>query len=305
MIELGVNIDHVATIRQARRTYEPDPVWAAVEAHLGPAPAAYAWLALGAEGRGEQALLTDQDHALVLGAQATDDEPYFSALAARVVDWLGVAGLQPCAGGFMATTWRFGVDEWQRRIRGWQHDPSPRTLIAAMNVFDCRVVTGSLGMHDLQEAIWTLGRDPLFLSRFARASMGFEPPIGMFRQIREDEHGIDLKKGAIVPIVNLARLYALEVQSPARSTVERLDAAEQAGALSASAASMLREAFRFVCGLRLRAQLAARRRGDVLSNHVRLSEAPWIDVQHLKHVFSEIRDLQAATALRHGTERLA
>jgi pyridoxine 5-phosphate synthase len=35
MIELGVNIDHVATVRQARRTWEPDPVWAAVEAHLG------------------------------------------------------------------------------------------------------------------------------------------------------------------------------------------------------------------------------------------------------------------------------
>jgi len=35
MIELGVNIDHVATVRQARRTYEPDPLWAAAEAHLG------------------------------------------------------------------------------------------------------------------------------------------------------------------------------------------------------------------------------------------------------------------------------
>lgn len=35
MVELGVNIDHVATVRQARRTYEPDPVWAAVEAQLG------------------------------------------------------------------------------------------------------------------------------------------------------------------------------------------------------------------------------------------------------------------------------
>jgi len=35
MIELGVNIDHVATLRQARRTWEPDPVWGAVEAHLG------------------------------------------------------------------------------------------------------------------------------------------------------------------------------------------------------------------------------------------------------------------------------
>lgn len=35
MIELGVNIDHVATVRQARQTYEPDPVWAAAEAELG------------------------------------------------------------------------------------------------------------------------------------------------------------------------------------------------------------------------------------------------------------------------------
>ncbi|MFN7841833.1 MAG: pyridoxine 5'-phosphate synthase [Pirellula sp.] len=35
MIELGVNIDHVATIRQARRTYEPDPVMAAGLAELG------------------------------------------------------------------------------------------------------------------------------------------------------------------------------------------------------------------------------------------------------------------------------
>jgi len=35
MIQLCVNIDHVATVRQARRTWEPDPVWAAVEAHLG------------------------------------------------------------------------------------------------------------------------------------------------------------------------------------------------------------------------------------------------------------------------------
>ena len=35
MIELGVNIDHVATVRQARKTYEPDPVWAAAAAELG------------------------------------------------------------------------------------------------------------------------------------------------------------------------------------------------------------------------------------------------------------------------------
>ena len=35
MALLGVNIDHVATVRQARRTNEPDPVWAAALAELG------------------------------------------------------------------------------------------------------------------------------------------------------------------------------------------------------------------------------------------------------------------------------
>lgn len=35
MPALGVNIDHVATVRQARLTYEPDPVWAGVLAELG------------------------------------------------------------------------------------------------------------------------------------------------------------------------------------------------------------------------------------------------------------------------------
>src|SRR5207248_3994293 len=35
MIRLGVNIDHVATVRQARRAQEPDPVAAAVLALLG------------------------------------------------------------------------------------------------------------------------------------------------------------------------------------------------------------------------------------------------------------------------------
>ncbi|MBL4884059.1 MAG: pyridoxine 5'-phosphate synthase [Planctomycetaceae bacterium] len=35
MPKLGVNIDHIATVRQARRTVEPDPVWAAALAELG------------------------------------------------------------------------------------------------------------------------------------------------------------------------------------------------------------------------------------------------------------------------------
>jgi pyridoxine 5-phosphate synthase len=35
MPRLGVNIDHVATVREARKTNEPDPVWASTLAELG------------------------------------------------------------------------------------------------------------------------------------------------------------------------------------------------------------------------------------------------------------------------------
>jgi pyridoxine 5-phosphate synthase len=35
MLRLGVNIDHVATVRQARRVPDPDPVQAALLAELG------------------------------------------------------------------------------------------------------------------------------------------------------------------------------------------------------------------------------------------------------------------------------
>jgi pyridoxine 5-phosphate synthase len=34
MIKLGVNVDHVATVREARKTVEPDPVWAAAICEL-------------------------------------------------------------------------------------------------------------------------------------------------------------------------------------------------------------------------------------------------------------------------------
>ncbi|TWU67364.1 pyridoxine 5'-phosphate synthase [Crateriforma conspicua] len=39
MIHLGINVDHIATVRQARRTYEPDPVIAAALAEQGGADA--------------------------------------------------------------------------------------------------------------------------------------------------------------------------------------------------------------------------------------------------------------------------
>ena len=86
MARLGVNIDHVATVRQARQTYEPDPVWAAVEAQLG-----------GADGitfhlREDRRHINDRD-ALLLKATVTCKLNMEMSIDRRIVDI--AVGLMP------------------------------------------------------------------------------------------------------------------------------------------------------------------------------------------------------------------
>ncbi len=79
MARLGVNIDHVATVRQARQTNEPDPVWAAAEAQLG-----------GADGitfhlREDRRHINDRD-ALLLKATVTCKLNMEMSVDRRIVD---------------------------------------------------------------------------------------------------------------------------------------------------------------------------------------------------------------------------
>jgi CBS domain-containing protein len=135
--------------------------------------------------------------------------------------------------------------------------------------------------------------------------LGFQPPLSFFHRIREDEDGVDLKKGGIAPIVGLARLYALEAGAVARPTLDRLEAAGQWGTLSRDGAELLAEAFRFILSLRLREQLRAYRAGEQPGNRVRLEQLSALERRHLKESFLAIREIQALTAMYFHTDRLA
>jgi CBS domain-containing protein len=275
------------------------------EAELGPPPVPYAWIVFGSEGRMEQTLLTDQDNAIVHGDGEPGAAAYFQALAEHVVRGLVAASFPPCPGGFMATNWRRPLAEWLQLFRGWIATPEPRALVEALNFFDFRAVHGTLALDPLEETIRQAGREQLFLAHFARASIGLRPPLGAFRQLRAEDGGVDLKKGGLAPIVSLARLHAIEAGSPARSTLDRLDAAAAGGTLSRPSAEILGEGFRFLLGLRLREQLRAIRAGEAPSNVVRLEHLSTVERQHLKGVFVAIRELQQATGMRYAVQRLA
>jgi CBS domain-containing protein len=275
------------------------------EEELGPPPAPYAWIVLGSEGRMEQALLTDQDNALVFGDGGDDRAAaYFEALAERVVGGLLAAGFPPCPGGYMATRWHRPLPAWVELFRGYVERADPESRLAAVTFFDFRAVAEGLGLAPLDEELRRAGREAGFLTLLARDALVFTPPLGLLHQVREEEGGVDLKKGGIAPIVGLARLYALAAGSLARPTLERLAAAGRAGTLSAEGAGTLAEAFRFFLRLRLAAQLRALRAGEAPGNRVRLGDLTPLERVHLKEVFLALREIQEATALRFATQRL-
>jgi pyridoxine 5-phosphate synthase len=167
MIELGVNIDHVATIRQARRTYEPDPVWAAVEAHLGGADGITIHL------REDRRHIQDDDlrrlHELVhvklnLEMAPTDEMVAIACEVKPNLVMLVPEGRQEVTteGGLDITRERARIKEMVHRLRSAglivsafiDPDQSQIEAAAACGFSVCEVHTGAYAA-----AFWSTGRD--------------------------------------------------------------------------------------------------------------------------------------------------
>lgn len=281
------------------------------EDEMGEPPRPYAWIVFGSEGRREQALLTDQDNALVYGDAAdgrggSDEEVavWFAELGRRVTRGLVELGIPPCPGGFMADRWHLSLGEWQQTFRRWLEVPDPEALIEAANFFDFRAVHGSLSLSTLQEIVAEAPRHRSFLAHMAKNALTFRPPLGFFRRIRSEAEGIDLKRGGIIPVVSLGRLFALEGGSAERGTLERLRSAAEAGSLSREGEENLAESFRYLLRLRLEHQLTSKRAGRRPDNRLQIETLSHLERRHLKDAFLVIQEMQQAVAQRYGTAQL-
>ena len=266
------------------------------EEELGPPPMPYAWIVFGSEGRSEQALLTDQDNALVYAEPSNAARDYFASLAAFVVDRLVAAGFPPCPGGYMATNWCMPLGEWQDLFAGWIARPEPQALMEAGIFFDFRRVHGDLSLEPLERQLADAHANGIFLAYMAQAANTFAPPLGFFNRIRSEDGFVDLKKGGIAPVVGLARALALAAGSRERSTLERLQAAVQGNKLSGEGADNLGGAFQFFLHLRLRRQLAAVQAGETPDNRILLKDLTAREQRLLKDAFVMVRELQDAIA---------
>ena len=145
---------------------------------------------------------------------------------------------------------------------------------------------------------------PIFLAHLAAHAASDHPPLGFFRELVVDRSGdhrdtLDVKRGGINIIVEIARLHGLACGSEATSTIARLEDGAAAGRLSLALAADLRDAWEFLGHLRLRHQTEQVRTGRPADNRLDPSGLSSFEKRHLKAAFGVIRSAQGALAQRY------
>jgi CBS domain-containing protein len=283
------------------------------EARLGPPPMPYAWVAGGSQARREQTAHSDQDNALILArAPSHAEDAWFSALAQAVNDGLDACGLIYCPGDVMARnpTWRQPVDVWRRYFNDWIDRPDPMALMLSSVFFDLRVVHGERALlEDLQQVILPKTKaNTIFLAHMAGNALNHRPPLGFFRNLvlisgGDHDKTFDIKHRGLVPVVDLARVYALAEGLPEVNTLDRLHAAAGSASISADASHSLADAYEFVATLRVRHQAAQLRAATRPDNFLSPQQMSTLERAHLKEAFNLIGSLQRALQSRFPLSR--
>jgi CBS domain-containing protein len=291
-----------------------------------PIGAEFAWLALGSQARREALPSSDVDSAIVW-FDRPDDAPSVPghgsgdgeaairsrlvSLAHDVIGGLRACGLHTDENGVNADAEPFvrSVSSWQRVARSWIADPTQeKALILSSVLLDSRPVFGLHTGTPVSDTFRLATQYPTLLRMLARFALSHRVSARMFRGLVVEASGehrgrVDLKRGGIVPIVDLARWGAVSAGVTSASTLERLRAAGEAGTLSTEDAHTLSDAFELINNLRLEHQVAQMRAGRRPDDHVDPHELSALMRAQLRQALRAVAGIQrrVASELRAGT----
>ena len=284
------------------------------EEKFGPSPVPYCWVVLGSEGRREQTFKTDQDNALVYADPADEERTkaseYFEKLSVFAQEALERCGYPACTGGWMASNprWRMPLSAWQAMFREWIGEAAYHSVEDALILLDMRPVSGDFSLYERLAADVTeqLKSASFFKSILACISVGRKPPLGFFRSFVLDRSGehkeeLDIKSTGTGPIVEAARLFAVDAGISHTNTVDRLAALRTAEYMDAKVLEEVQEAFEFLMLLRLENQLQQAREGRPLNNYVSPRKLTNLQKGLLREAFQTVARLQSVIDERFRT----
>jgi CBS domain-containing protein len=266
----------------------------------GPAPVPWAWLDLGSAARREFTLASDQDNALAYAAPGEGEEgsvdAYFARLGADVNDGLARCGIGVDNNGVLAgkRLWRMSKPAWLRTFDECLREPDESHLIRATVAFDFRPAAGGLALAaELTERIRAAREHPQFMRLMARTAIGFPVALGFRGQfVLRNEGRLDLKRGAIIPLVNLVRFHALASGVTISSTADRIEAVAHVGGLERAAADALSEAFTVITRLRFTHHAQLIGAGVAPGNLIDPGELPPIARTELREALQTVKRAQ-------------
>ncbi|TFH88644.1 cyclic nucleotide-binding/CBS domain-containing protein [Billgrantia azerbaijanica] len=263
-------------------------------------------MVMGSEGRGEQILKTDQDNALILEDDL--EWPDVGERMRELTETLIELGYPPCPGDIMVCNpeWVGTESQWRSRIAKWASARDGESLMKLAILLDSHAVAGNPALLDrVRESLFEqCSGDELLLSYFARAALRFSTPLTLFGSLKKPQHGIDIKKGGIFPIVHGVRTMALERRIRPTSTLERLDALAADGRLDERTAENLGEALSLFTELRLKQQLA-RLDGELAgqdANRVVVQELSSLERDLLREALHIVKEFKQHLSHRYHLE---
>lgn len=262
-------------------------------------------LVMGSEGRGEQALKTDQDNALLLRDGYAC--PELAQSVRRFSEALTDLGYPPCPGEIMLTRplWCQPLAGFRDSIRQWLYGAEPEGPLNLAIFMDARAVAGDAAL--LREARDHLHRilagSDAFFARFVGAIEQFSEAGPWWARLAalggREEPPFDLKKLGTFPIVHGARALALEARLDEVGTAARLRALATRGQLAQDLARDLVEVLHFLMGLRLRNHLRQKQLGLPLDNLLPLSSLGTLDRDLLKDALLIIKRFRQQLRLHY------
>ncbi|HEY2260572.1 MAG TPA: putative nucleotidyltransferase substrate binding domain-containing protein [Solirubrobacteraceae bacterium] len=270
----------------------------------GEAPLPWAWLDLGSAARGEFTLASDQDNALAYGNPAADQaaevDAYFARLGRDVNEGLARCGIGVDNNGVLAGNrrWRMSKADWLRTFSECLEQPDESHLIRATVGFDFRPTAGGLAVAAELAARMRAARDsPQFMRLMARSASGFPVALGFRGQLATGRDGapagrVELKHGAIIPLVNLVRYHALATGVTISNTIDRLEAVASAGGIAPDEAAALGEAYEVITRVRFGHHAAMIAAGQPADNLIDPGSLAPIAASDLREALQVVRRAQ-------------
>ena len=194
----------------------------------------------------------------------------------------------------MNPKWCKSISHWKNHFTEWVTTSEPQDLLEINIFFDYRSIYGDKHIvYDLTNHInILLKNNPSFFLHMTQNALLYKPPVNLFGNIviESNNESFDIKS-AIVPMVNVARIYALKHEIVDKNTIERLTSLYELEKFNKKDYEDIKQSYNYLMNIRFRHQSDMFIKKDTANNLINSKSLTEFETAVIKKSFSQISHL--------------